>query len=216
MGETPQALDEANAFEQRARNESSLEHLFTAVVLKGAALRYQERPTLRDLVETYYEAKDIVGQRSKGNRVSELVQNQRAELERELAKHLLTVACSRGSQPTRQDLLREALSHAKESVALAADKSTKLHSMEIQSRIELASGEIFNTQETLEAIDKLSPGGSYDVYAKRITEARIAARIGNPVEARKILLNVVSRTRATMSLHFHNIATQTLSQIKSC
>jgi tetratricopeptide (TPR) repeat protein len=212
LGQASHALNEVLEMERRSRSTGDADNLISALRLKGIALRAQGLFKIRDLFAVYAEALQLLGQSPSSPPRSEIRLRKRAELERDLAVHLL-VASERRPAQAAPEFVREALKHINVSLQFADETFVRLHCLEIRSRIECAEGRYFNAEETFEEQDRLVATAPYRPFPRQITEARIAAGRGQRDHSIEILKSVLTKTLDSMSLHHHRVADQTLSRV---
>lgn len=212
LGRSSLALETTTEIERKARSDGDRMRFLAALWMRGLALRNSEHVPARSLNGAHEDALAFAETWEPGGRAEqELVRVKRMELRRDFALNVLAV---HGRRPVPEEILQRALRSAEDALRMHDDPLPRCFALEVRARVEVALGQLFRAEETLEEAESLSGGRILELWEKsRIVRAKILLGRGARDEAAHELREVAERCFEEMNLHHHRVADQLLARL---
>lgn len=105
------------------------------------------------------------------------------------------------------EVLQQAVAAVDRSIEAGGDQSFRYMGLEVRSRVELALGEVFKAEETLDEVEASGFSSGSDLKEKYLLgRARIAIERGERRRASKLLEETSESAFSVMNLHHHRMA----------
>lgn len=205
------ALAVLGDMEERARRDDDRVNLLTALWMRGSALRSVEGISPRQLEEAHRRAVELASSWQPRGEGRERWQVKQMELHRDFALHALTIA-ERSSRA--QEALVHGLRSAEQAVKMHDEGAAICLGLEVRARLEVASGQLFKAEETLDEAETLGKGGVHELWEKvRLTRARILLARGENDGAAREFRVIADECFAAANLHHFRVADQLLARL---
>lgn len=212
LGNVSTALTLRDEIERRATEQGDMLAVLAALAMTETALQSLDAATLAAVDDAHRRslaaAERWTPVTSESKRVREL---RIASLSRTRALQILAFF-KKGKISSSS--LETALKEAGRAYRLDHPPYMVANGLETTSRIQAASGQLFQAEETIEELDAFGLGHGWEMWEKsRLTLARIAEARGERDEAVRILTEVRDRCRALDNLHHARTADQELARL---